>query len=271
MGEELTGRVAVVTGAAMGIGRAIAERFVAEGARVVAADVDRERGESLASALGPRALFRQTDVAEPDQIRDLIACAVDSFGGLDVMVNNAGISGALYPRFLDDDFADFARVMAVNLLGVMVGTQLAARHMADHGGGSIVNITSIGGLIPGPGVMTYRASKAAVMHLSKSVAIELADHDVRVNCIAPGNIPTQLLASSLRGDDPEKTSQAIRASMAASRPLKRDGTPEDVAEAALYLGSDRSRYVTGTILPIDGGSTAGSPRNRRPRPAPEAS
>jgi NAD(P)-dependent dehydrogenase (short-subunit alcohol dehydrogenase family) len=118
--------------------------------------------------------------------------------------------------------------------------------------------------------MTYRGSKAAVIHFSKSVAIELAEHDVRLNCIAPGNIPTQLLASSLGGDDPEKTSQMIRASMSANRPLKRDGTPEDVAEAALYLGSDRSRYVTGTVLPVDGGSTAGSPRHRnRPRP-PEA-
>ena len=269
MDRELSGRVAVVTGAATGIGRAIAERFVKEGARVVVADVDRERGDSLVTALGPRALFKLTDVAVPDEIRDLISFAVDRFGGLDVMVNNAGISGALYGRFLDDDFADFTRVMAVNLLGVMVGTQLAARHMCANGGGSIINVTSIGGLIAGPGVMTYRASKAAVIHVSKSVSIELAEHGVRVNCIAPGNIPTQLLASSLTGDALEKTTQAIRASMAASRPLQREGTPEDVAEAALYLGSDRSRYVTGITMPIDGGSTAGSPRNRnRPRTTP---
>jgi len=263
MGDELAGKVAVVTGAATGIGRAIAERFVREGARVVVADVDRERAESLVAALGSRALFKHTDVASPEQIHDLVGFAVDRFGGLDVMVNNAGVSGALYGRFLDDDFADFTRVMAVNVLGVMVGTQLAARYMADHGGGSIINITSIGGLIAGPGVMTYRASKAGVMFVSKSVAIELAEHDVRVNCIAPGNIPTQLLASSLGGDAAEKTAQAIRASMAANRPLARDGTPEDVAEAALYLAGDRSRYVTGTTLPIDGGSTAGSPRRRR--------
>ena len=263
MGDELAGKVAVVTGAATGIGRAIAERFVSEGARVVVADVDHVRSTELVDALGPHALFKPTDVAEAEQIRGLIDFAADRFGGLDVMVNNAGVSGALYGRFLDDDFADFTRVMAVNLLGVMVGTQLAARYMADHGGGSIINITSIGGLIAGPGVMTYRASKAGVMFVSKSVAIELAEYDVRVNCIAPGNIPTQLLASSLGGEAMEKTTQAIRASMAANRPLARDGTPEDVAEAALYLGSDRSRYVTGTTLPIDGGSTAGSPRRRR--------
>lgn len=265
MAGVLSGRVAVVTGAATGIGRAIAERFVDEGARVVVADVDRERALPLVAGLGPPARFKETDVAVPDQIRDLISFAVDEFGGLDVMVNNAGVSGALYARFLDDDFADFSRVMSVNLLGVMVGTQLAARHMAGHGGGSIINVTSIGGLIAGPGVMTYRASKAAVIHLSRSVAIELAEHDVRVNCIAPGNIPTSLLASSLSGEALEKTTQAIRASMTANQPLQREGTPEDVAEAALYLGSDRSRYVTGTTLPVDGGSTAGTPR-RRNRP-----
>jgi NAD(P)-dependent dehydrogenase (short-subunit alcohol dehydrogenase family) len=262
MGEELSGKVAIVTGAATGIGRAIAERFVAEGAQVVAADVDCDRAVPLVAALGPQARFKQTDVAVPGQIADLISFALEQFGGLDVMVNNAAISGALYSRFLDDDFADFTRVMSVNLLGVMVGTQLAARHMAAHGGGSIVNVTSIGGVIPGPGVMTYRASKAGVIHLSRSVAIELAEHNVRVNCIAPGNVPTQLLASSLGGDTPEKTSEAIRASMTANQPLKREGTPEDVAEAALYLGSDRSRYVTGITLPVDGGSTAGTPRRR---------
>jgi NAD(P)-dependent dehydrogenase (short-subunit alcohol dehydrogenase family) len=261
MGGELSGKVAVVTGAATGIGRAIVERFVKEGARVVVADVDRDRATSLVSALGVPAVFKETDVGVPNQIHELVSFAVDQFGGLDVMVNNAGVSGTLYGRFLDDDFADFPRVMAVNLLGAMVGTQAAARHMAAHGGGSIVNVASIGGLIAGPGVMTYRASKAGLLFVSKSVAIELAEHDVRVNCIAPGNIPTQLLSSSL-GDALETTAQAIRASMTANQPLKREGTPEDVAEAALYLGSDRSRYVTGITLSVDGGSSAGTPRRR---------
>lgn len=259
--DELSGKVAIVTGAATGIGRAIAERFVAEGAQVVLADLN--------SVPAPRAVFKETDVAVPEQVRELVGFAVERFGRLDVMVNNAAISGALHANFLDDDFADFARVMAVNLLGVMVGTRYAAQHMAAHGGGSIVNVASIGGIIPGPGVMTYRGSKAAVIHLSRCVAIELAEHDVRVNCIAPGNIPTRLLASSLAashgGDDAEATSRAIRARMTANQPLKREGTPEDVAEAALYLGSDRSRFVTGTVVPVDGGSTAGTPR--RPRGA----
>jgi NAD(P)-dependent dehydrogenase (short-subunit alcohol dehydrogenase family) len=262
MGGELSGKVAVITGAATGIGRAIAERFVAEGARVVMADVAREKAAAVVSALGPQARFKETDVAQPDQVQDLVSFALENFGGLDVMVNNAGVSGALHGRFLDDDFADFSRVMAVNVLGVMVGTQLAARHMKANGGGSIINVTSIGGLIPGPGVMTYRASKAGIIHVSKSVAIELAYYNVRVNCIAPGNIPTGLLASSLSGDPQDPATQAIRASMTANQPLQREGTPADVAEAALYLGSDRSRYVTGITLPVDGGSTAGTPRRR---------
>ncbi|WP_163506534.1 SDR family NAD(P)-dependent oxidoreductase [Fodinicola acaciae] len=251
--SELSGRVAIVTGGAAGLGRGISERFAAAGARVVVADVDEERGRVVAS--GPAFAFRRTDVANPDEMRDLVAYAVDTFGGLHVMVNNAGVSGAMHAAFLDDDFADFDRVMAINVLGVMAGTQHAARHMAANGGGSIVNVTSIGGITAGRGVMSYRASKAAVIHLSKSVAIDLAEHGVRVNCIAPGNIPTELLASSM---DDESTAP-YRAVMNMTRPLRKTGTPADVAEAALYLASDRSAYVTGAVLAVDGGSSAGFP------------
>ena len=261
MNKELAGKVAIVTGGASGLGRATVEKFLAEGARVVIADVDRERGESLAAECGSDARFKATDVGLADQVRELVAFAVEEFDGLHVMVNNAGISGTMHRGFLDDDFADFERVMAVNLLAVMVGTQQAARHMARHGGGSVVNLTSIGGIQAGPGVTTYRASKAAVIHLSKSVAIDVARFAVRVNCIAPGNIPTGLLRSAARslaadgGDD--RATDVIRASMAANQPLRREGTADDVAEAALYLAGDRSRYVTGTVLPVDGGTTAG--------------
>jgi NAD(P)-dependent dehydrogenase (short-subunit alcohol dehydrogenase family) len=257
--NELSGRVAVVTGGAAGLGRGIAERFALAGARVVVADVDREAGEKTVAAIGSNAVFRQADVAEPDQVRDLVAFAVDSLGGLDVMVNNAGVSGTMHTRFFDDDFADFVQVMSVNLLGVMVGTQQAARHMAEHGGGSIINVTSIGGITAGRSVISYRASKAGVIQMSKSVAIDLAEHGVRVNCIAPGNIPTGLLSGSMSGDDADGQAAAIRAIMAVSRPLRREGTVDDVAEAALYLADDRSAYVTGTVLPVDGGSTAGTP------------
>src|SRR5882724_8698851 len=157
MGNELDGKVAIVTGGASGLGRGMVERFVEEGARVVIADVDPEGGAALASELGAATAFRPTDVADADQIQAVVDFAVEQFGGLHVMCNNAGIGGS-FKRFLDDDFADFDRVMTVNILGVMVGMQRAARHMAEHGGGSIVNTTSIGGMNAGAGVQTYRAT-----------------------------------------------------------------------------------------------------------------
>ena len=266
MVNELTGKVAIVTGGASGIGRGIAERFVAEGSRVVIADVEVERGEALAANLGADALFRRADVSDPEQVGALVSAAVEKFGGLHVMVNNAGISSPLR-RLLDDDLADFHRVMGVNVLGVMAGTRDAARHMAEHGGGSIINITSIGGIQAGGGVMTYRASKAAVIQFTKAAAIELAYYEIRVNAIAPGNIPTPILGKSAAGMDPEQLEQfeaRIRETMRADRPLKREGTPDDIAEAALYFATERSRYVTGTVLPVDGGTVAGKPiRSKR--------
>jgi NAD(P)-dependent dehydrogenase (short-subunit alcohol dehydrogenase family) len=270
MVNELSGKVAIVTGGASGIGRGTVEKFLAEGAKVVIADVDRERGDSLAAGFGTSACFQQTDVSEPDQVGSLVAVAVQRFGGLDIMVNNAGISGTMYRSFLDDDLADFRRIMAVNVLGVMLGTRDAARHMAAGGGGSIINLTSIGGIQAGGGVMTYRASKAAVIQFTKSAAIELAQYDIRVNCIAPGNIPTPILASAAKNMSAEATERfvkAIRETMRADRPLQREGTPDDVAEAALYFAGDRSRYVTGTVLPVDGGTVAGKPAGRRGKSA----
>jgi NAD(P)-dependent dehydrogenase (short-subunit alcohol dehydrogenase family) len=266
--KELDGKVAVVTGGASGLGRATVERFLAEGARVLIADVEDERGQALAATLGPDAFFRRTDVSDPNQVGALVAAAVEKFGGLHVMVNNAGVSGTMHRRFLDDDLADFHRIMAVNVLGVMAGTRDAARHMAANGGGSIINMTSIGGIQAGGGVMTYRASKAAVIQFTKSAAIELAYYEIRVNAIAPGNIRTPLLATSAVNMDPgeiERYEASIRETMRADRPLKREGTPDDIAEAALYFASDRSRYVTGTVLPVDGGTVAGKAiRSKKP-------
>jgi NAD(P)-dependent dehydrogenase (short-subunit alcohol dehydrogenase family) len=163
------------------------------------------------------------------------------------MCNNAGIGGS-FKRFLDDDFDDFDRVMAVNIFGVMVGSQRAARHMADHGGGAIVNTTSIGGINAGSGVMTYRATKAAVIHFTRCIAVELAAQNIRVNCIAPAHIPTPINSAM-------DQSLIVRA----MQPLQRVGSPRDVAEAALFLASDRAAQITGIVLPVDGGTTAGSP------------
>lgn len=266
MVNELAGKVAIVTGGASGIGAGIVEKFLAEDARVVIADIERDRGEDFAASLGADAVFRLTDVSDPDQVGALVAAAVDRFGGLDVMVNNAGVSSRMHRSFLDDDLADFHRVMSVNLLGVMAGTRDAARQMATSGGGSIINMSSIGGIQAGGGVMTYRASKAAVIMFTKSAAIELAHYEVRVNAIAPGNIPTPLLATTTTEKSAEELARfehAIREQMRSDRPLKREGTPADIAEAALYLAGDRSRYVTGTVLPVDGGTVAGKVIRRR--------
>jgi NAD(P)-dependent dehydrogenase (short-subunit alcohol dehydrogenase family) len=260
--NELDGRVAIVTGGAGGLGRGIVERFVAEGARVVIADLSADPGKELAESLGPAALFRASDVADPEDVRGLVEFTLNSFGGLHVMVNNAGVSGTMHRSFLDDDLADFSKVMGVNLLGVLAGMTHAARHMATAGGGSIINVSSIGGVTAGRTVITYRASKAAVIHASKSAAIALAEHNIRVNCIAPGHIVTPLLASSVAGQaDADARVAATRKMMDATRPLQRTGTAADIAEAALYLASDRSAYVTGIVMPVDGGTTAGSTVN----------
>ena len=247
-GQELTGKVAVVTGGASGLGRATAERFLEEGAAVVIADLDTARGEELASQLGSAAAFKHTDVANADEVQNLVDFAVARFGGLHVLFNNAGIAEPI-GGFLDAELKDFQRMMAVNLFGVMVCSQRAARHMAKHGGGSIINNSSIGGISAGGGVMTYRAAKAAVTHFSKCLAIELAPHGIRVNCIAPGHIATEM------------THYDMAAVVRLTQPLQRQGSPRDVANAALYLASEQSAQITGVVLPVDGGTTAGTPAN----------
>jgi len=243
---DVDGKVAVVTGGAAGLGRATVERFCEEGARVVVADADAERGEELVAALGASCAFRRTDVADADAIQALVDFTVDHFGGLDVMVNNAGVGEPL-GGFLQDDLAGFSRIIAVNLYGVMVGSQRAARYMAEHGGGSIVNNSSIGGISPGSGVQTYRASKAAVNHFSRSIAVELAPRGIRVNCVAPGHIATDI------------THYDMDTVIRLTQPLPRQGTGADFAEAVLFFASDRSAQITGVVLPVDGGTTAGPP------------
>lgn len=246
MSGELDGKVAIVTGGSSGIGRATVELFVEEGARVVIADVDRERGEELAAGLGEPAAFKQTDVGVADQVRELVDFAVARFGGLHVMFNNAGVSSS-FRRLLRNDLQDFEQVMAVNVLGVLVGTQAAGRHMAEHGGGAIVNTTSMGALTGGSQPIVYRTSKAAVIQLSRSAATDLAEYGIRVNCVAPGHVATGI------------TEYDLRTVIEVSQPLQRQGTPRDVANAVLFLASDRSAQVTGTVMPVDGGTAAGPP------------
>jgi NAD(P)-dependent dehydrogenase (short-subunit alcohol dehydrogenase family) len=243
---ELDGKVAVVTGGASGLGRAMVERFAGEGAGVVIADVDAEAGAALAAELGGEVAFHPTDVADADQVQALVDATVERFGGLHVMVNNAGVGSAM-TRFLHDDLTDFRRVMDIDVLGVLLGSQRAAHHMKDHGGGSIVNVSSTAGLDAGAALVTYRAAKAAVIHASRSIALDVAGYGIRVNCLVPGQIRTAMTTYDM---------DAVRE---LTQPLAREGRPEDVAEAALFLASDRSAQITGVVLPVDGGTTAGPP------------
>src|SRR5580692_13035832 len=248
--QDLAGKVAIVTGGAGGIGQATAEMLVAEGASVVIADVDVDRGHEVAQGIGDAAVFWQTDVSDADQVQGLVDFAVDRFGGLDIMFNNAGIGSPL-KRFLPDDLEDFTRIMNVNLFGVIVGSQRAARYMKDHSGGSIINNASIAAINAGTGMISYRASKAAIAHATKCMAIDLAPYGIRVNCLTPAHIR------------PGITTYDMRPVLRYMQPLERQAQPEDVANAVVFLASERAAQVTGVILPIDGGTTAGRPTRRR--------
>jgi NAD(P)-dependent dehydrogenase (short-subunit alcohol dehydrogenase family) len=246
---ELDGKVAIVTGGGSGIGRATVERFVAEGAQVVVADVDVSAGEAVASSLGDAVAFQQTDVTDADSVQAVVDFAVERYGGLHIMSNNAGVASSMV-RFLHDDLADFHRVVDINVLGVLLGAQRAARHMKEHGGGSIINTSSTAGIDAGAGLITYRATKAAVIHATRSIALDLAQYEIRVNCLVPGQIRTGMTTY-----DMDRVRQF-------TQPLPREGRAEDVAEAAVFLASDRSAQITGVILPVDGGTTAGPPASQ---------
>ena len=246
MAEELAGKVAVVTGGAAGIGRACVECFVAEGARVVIADIDPEAGNALVAELGDTAAFCRTDVSDAEQVQAMVDFTVQHFGGLHVMLNNAGVASAM-ARFLHDDLTDFRRVVDINLLGVLLGAQRAARHMKEHGGGSIINMASTAGVDAGAGLVTYRATKAAVLHATRSIALDVAPYNIRVNCVMPGQIRTAI------------TTYNIDRVRELTQPLPRIGQADDVAEAVLFLAGDRSQQITGIVLPVDGGTTAGPP------------
>jgi NAD(P)-dependent dehydrogenase (short-subunit alcohol dehydrogenase family) len=257
---ELSGKVAIITGGANGIGRATAELFVAEGAKVVIADTDTARGTQLAKSLGANARFLKTDVSRDADIQAAVDLAVAEFDGLHIMFNNAGINDTDVGALLDNKFENFRQVIDVNLYGVMIGTQRAARHMAKHGGGSIINTSSIGGIRAGFGFLAYRAAKAGVALFTKSAAVELGASLVRVNCICPGNIPTDMGKYAVA--DPgmsQATATRIRAAVNGVRmkrqALKRQGAPNDVAQAALFLGSDRAQQISGLIMTVDAGTS----------------
>jgi len=260
----LVGKVAVITGSTSGIGARTAEVFVNEGARVVIAGRRRERGDRLAHALGDAASFICTDVTAEADVERMIAHAVDRFGRLDCLVNNAGRSSQ-YATFTDVDLAQFDAVIAVHLRAVLAGIKYAARVMAAQGSGSIINVTSVNGTRAGLGGHYYSAAKAAAIHLTRCAAVELGEKGIRVNSLSPGMTATGAFGKyvGMRPDEadahPEYAEAAISAILPRYQPLHRVIHTEDIAGAALFLASDASRMITGQDLVVDGGISCGWP------------
>jgi NAD(P)-dependent dehydrogenase (short-subunit alcohol dehydrogenase family) len=254
---RLAGQVAVITGGASGLGEATARLFVAEGARVVIADLHADLGQPLADELGESALFVQTNVTRESDVAAAVDRAVSHFGGrLDCRFNNAGIIGAV--GGIDEiEVEDFDATVAVNLRGVYLGMKHAARIMKPQGSGVILSTSSVAGVIGGLGPHTYATCKAAVIGLTRNVAAELGPFGIRVNAIAPGSMVTPMVAVAFTGD-PSKLERAQRGLEQAS-PLKgRAGQAIDIAHAALWLASQESGYVSGHTLTVDAGITTGS-------------
>ncbi|MGE4606496.1 MAG: glucose 1-dehydrogenase [Myxococcota bacterium] len=256
MASRLHDRTAVITGGASGLGEATARLFVEQGARVVIADVQDERGEALARELGEGSLYQRTDVSQESDIAAVVDLAVSEFGQLDAMFNNAGIVGAVGP--IDETPAEeYDATMAILLRGVFLGMKHAARVMKPRRSGSILCTSSIAGLQGGLGPHVYATAKAALVGLTRNVAAELVHFNVRVNCIAPGNMATPMVADVMSGD-PDAVGEAAD-SLATYSPIKgRAGLATDIAHAALWLSSDDSGYVTGQTLAVDGGLTVGT-------------
>lgn len=250
---QLTNKSAIITGGASGMGEATVRRFVAEGARVVIADVQDARGHTLADTLGGAAVYQHTDVAEEADVRAAVARAVEEFGSLDIMFNNAGFGGANGP--IDEiPVEEYDRTMNVLLRGVFLGMKHAAPIMKRQRSGSIISTASVAGLAGGRGPHIYSAAKAAIINLTRSVALELGEYNVRVNCICPGAIATPLLAGIVGG---EEAMPALRDLLAGFQPLERSGLPEDIANTALWLSTDDASFITGQAIVVDGGLTAG--------------
>jgi NAD(P)-dependent dehydrogenase (short-subunit alcohol dehydrogenase family) len=244
MTQRFAGRTAVVTGAGSGIGYEMARLLLEEGATVFAADLD-------PSTVPRGATGVRTDVSHPEQVEALVNGAVEATGRIDVLLNNAGIGSTADP--VQCSVEDWDRVFAVNVRGVFLGTKFALPHMLERGAGSIVNTSSVAGIIGLPNRASYCASKGAVTAFTKQVAVQYAGTGVRCNCVCPGTVDSPWVGRLMdETDDPAAT----RAALIARQPMGRLGKPEEIARAALYLASDDAAFITGTALIIDGGLTA---------------
>ena len=256
---RLEGKVAVITGATSGIGWRTAEIFVAEGAKVVAAGRRAAEGEALAKKLGANCQFKQTDVTDETQMKTLISHAVEKFGRIDCLFNNAG--GPAQTGGIEGlDVAQFDAAMATLLRSVMLGMKHAAPHMRRQGSGSIINNGSIAGHLAGySSSLVYGAAKAAVIHFTKCVAMELGEAGVRVNSISPGAIATGILAKAmgLEAGAADNKADVLEGLFKSAQPIPRAGIPDDIAHAAAFLASDESSFINGADLVIDGGVIGG--------------
>lgn len=255
---KLAGKVAIITGGTSGIGRAAVRLFVAEGARVVIADIQDDKGKHLAEELGASAAYVHADVSREADIKTALDHALQKFGRLDCLYNNAGFAGVGGP--IEATPVDgFDAVMGVLLRGVFLGMKHAAPIMKRQGTGSIISTASVAGLRAGHGPHVYSAAKAAVIQLTRSVAMELGESGVRVNCICPGGIATPIFGKAFGLSDAaaENSVATMQAILAKIQPIQRAGLPEDIAKAALWLASDDSSFVNGHALVVDGGLTGG--------------
>ncbi|MDQ3791189.1 MAG: glucose 1-dehydrogenase [Actinomycetota bacterium] len=249
--DRLEGKRAIVTGAGAGIGRSIALRFAAEGARVAVADVDEEAAKRVASEIDGEALARRTNVARAGDVEALVADVVEAWGGLDVMVNNAGIGVAATAVSTTED--DYERVMDVCVRGTLLGMKYAIPAIRESGGGSVINMSSVAALVGITDRAVYSAAKGAILSLTRAAAIDHVEEGVRVNCIAPGTVDTPWIGRITSGyEDPEQA----RANMQARQPHNRFVTPEEIAAMAAYLASDESASCIGACMVVDGGVTA---------------
>jgi 3-oxoacyl-[acyl-carrier protein] reductase len=244
---RLNGKTALVTGAGQGFGYGIAETFVREGARVACLDLKGEIAEAAARRLGPAAIAVTADVSKRADVARAAKEAIEAFGRVDIVVNNAGVTHRNKP-LTEVEEAEFDRIFAVNVKSLLLTAQAFAPHMRENGGGVFINVGSTAALRPRPGLAVYNASKGAVHVMTKSMAIELAPDRIRVCALAPVAGETPLLAMFMGEDTPEK-----RAAFKATVPLGRFSTPADIGAAALYLASDEAAFLTGVVLEVDGG------------------
>ncbi len=259
---RLDDKVAVITGGASGIGAGTVRRFVEEGAKVLITDLDEDKGAALADDLGDSAAFLRTDVSKEEDVAAMVAEATDRWGRLDCLYNNAGFGGALGP-ISSTSVDDYDLTMDVLLKSVFLGMKHAAPVMTGQGSGSIISTASVAGIRVGYAPHLYSVAKCAVIHLTKSVALELGEHNVRVNAICPGFIATPLAAG--RPDADESQIQQMRDAGQNSQVLGRVGEPLDIANMALFLASDESAWMTGQEFVVDGGFEAGRPWSKWPK------